>query len=122
MDRQDGEIKAESVRDVRPWGNFTRYVYNQKCTVKIIEVNPNQKLSKQVHKKRDEIWVILDEGLEVELNERVLQPKPGDELVVPRQTVHRLASLGPKARLLEISLGDFDEDDIERFEDIYGRA
>ena len=122
MDRVDGKIKTKTVKDVRPWGSFIRYVHNEKCTVKIIEVNPNQMLSKQAHKKRDELWIILDKGLRVEMDDKVINPKPGDEVVITRNTKHRLASLGKRARVLEISLGDFDEDDIERFDDVYGRV
>jgi mannose-6-phosphate isomerase len=122
MDRIDEKIKAKIIKDVRPWGNFVRYVYSEKCTVKIIEVNPNQMLSKQVHKKRDELWVVLDKGLRVELDDKVINPKPGDEIVVKRNTIHRLSSLGRRARILEISFGDFDENDIVRLEDVYGRV
>ncbi len=121
MDKIDGR-KTKTIRDVRPWGNFTRYVNNEKCTVKIIEVNPNRRLSKQAHKKRDELWIILDEGLRVELDDKVIDPKAGDEVVVTRNTKHRLSSLGKRARILELSFGDFDENDIERFEDDYGRV
>ena len=116
------EDRGNTVRDIRPWGCFAQYVHNEKCTVKILEVNPNQRLSKQAHKNRDETWVILDKGLRVELGDEVIDPKPGDEIVIVRNTKHRLSSLGRRARVLEISFGDFDENDIERFEDVYGRA
>ena len=122
MDKTDGNAKRKSIKDIRPWGNFVQYVHNEQCTVKIITVNPDHILSKQAHKNRDELWVVLDEGLRVELDDKVIDPKPGDEIIVKRTTKHRLSSLGKKARILEISLGDFDEDDIERFEDVYGRA
>lgn len=122
MKKTDSKLKPKIIKDVRPWGSFTCYIQNEKCTVKIIEVNPKGVLSKQSHKKRDELWVILDEGLQVELDDKVIKPKPGDRIVITRNTKHRLSSLGKKARVLEISLGDFDENDIERFEDIYGRV
>jgi len=105
----------------RPWGNFRRYAYNETCTVKILTVHPNQQLSKQVHKNRDELWVILDEDLIVERNDEVLKPKPGDEIVIPRTVAHRLSSQDKLGRVLEISFGFFDENDEERIEDIYGR-
>lgn len=114
--------ERESIKDIRPWGNFVQYAHNEKCTVKIIEVNPGQRLSYQSHEKRDELWVILDSGLRVELNDRVIDTKPGDEIVIERHTKHRLSSVGEKARLLEISFGDFDENDIKRFSDDYGRS
>ena len=109
-------------KEKRPWGNFKQFVFNEKCTVKIIEVKPNQTLSKQVHRKRDELWVVLDKGLRVELDDKVINPKPGDEVVIKRKTIHRLSSLGRRARVLEISFGNFDESDVERLEDVYGRV
>ena len=78
-------------------------------------------LSSQAHKKRDELMVILDDGLKVELDDKILMPKPGDEILIKRNTKHRVSSLGKPARILEVSFGFFDENDIERFEDIYGR-
>ncbi|MCW4043307.1 MAG: mannose-6-phosphate isomerase, partial [Candidatus Bathyarchaeota archaeon] len=65
--------------------------------------------------------VILDDGLKIELDDEILLPNPGDEVVINRNTKHRVSSLGKQARILEVSFGFFDENDIERFEDIYGR-
>jgi mannose-6-phosphate isomerase len=121
MGVKDETNKRDSVKDIRPWGNFVQYAHNEKCTVKIIEVNQGQRLSNQSHEKRDELWVILDRDLRVELDDRVIDTEPGDEIVIERNTKHRLSSIGGKARLLEISFGDFDENDIIRFDDDYGR-
>ena len=52
---------------------------------------------------------------------QILFPNSGDEIVIIRNTKHRVSSLGKQARILEVSFGFFDENDIERFEDIYGR-
>lgn len=116
------DIIGKILKDERPWGNFIQYTDNEVCTVKIITVDPDQILSLQSHKKRDELWVVLDDGLGVVLGDKFLKPKPGDPpILIPRHTKHRLQSLGPRARVLEISFGHFDEDDIERFEDVYNR-
>ena len=64
---RENNVRKRIIKDIRPWGIFKRYAHNEKCTVKIITVNPNQLLSKQVHRKRNELWVIIDEGLRVEL-------------------------------------------------------
>ncbi len=114
-------ILKRIIQDMRPWGNFIQYAHNEKCTVKIITVTPGGMLSLQSHKSRDELWVILDEGLRVEVGDRVLEPKPGETVTIMRGTKHRLSSAGKTARLLEIAFGDFDEDDIVRYEDVYGR-
>ena len=116
------EIRERILEDRRPWGRFRQFAHNQVCTVKIITVAPHQTLSLQRHQHRDELWVILDPGLEVTLDDRTWRPRVGEEIVIVRRSKHRLASTGPAARLLEVAFGEFDEDDIERFEDVYGRG
>jgi len=117
------EIKSRFYEDLdRPWGFFKRFTNNENCTVKIITVNPGGVLSKQEHKNRDELWIILDGGLRVEVGNEIKETIPGDEIVIPRKTTHRLECIGKReARLLEICFGEFEEDDIRRYEDIYGR-
>jgi mannose-6-phosphate isomerase len=113
-----------SVKVEKPWGYFEQYTHNEPCTVKIITVVPGGALSCQYHKKRDELWIILDRGARVELDGEVLHPEPEEKLFIPRQTVHRLSAAADmgEVRILEISFGEFDEDDIVRLEDVYGRA
>jgi len=106
----------------KPWGHFIQYTHNEVCTVKILTVNPDQMLSEQSHQKRDELWVVLDDGLRVEIDGQQIDPQPYDEIVIPRKAKHRLISLGKKARVLEISFGHFDESDIQRFDDLYDRG
>jgi mannose-1-phosphate guanylyltransferase/mannose-6-phosphate isomerase len=115
--------RPPSVKVEKPWGKFEQYTHNLPCTVKIITVAPGGKLSRQYHHKRDELWVVLDPGAAVELDGEVLHPEPEDKLFIPRQMVHRLWSVGEaQVRILEISFGEFDEDDIVRLEDVYGRT
>lgn len=119
----ESEILAAVVEDVRPWGRFRRFTHNQLSTVKVITVDPGRQLSLQRHQGRDELWVVLDEGLEITLGDRKLRPAVGEEIVIERGTRHRLAAIGPRpARVLEVAFGRFDEEDIERFEDDYGRV
>ena len=107
----------------RPWGRFEQYTHNLPCTVKIITVAPGGALSRQFHHHRDELWVVLDAGARVELGEEVVEPEAGEKLFIPRQTVHRLSAVGEEpVRILEISFGEFDEEDIIRLEDVYGRV
>ena len=108
----------------KPWGSFTQYVINTKCTVKILTCNPGQKLSLQRHYKRNELWVAIDQGVIVELDGQFFTIDQGAEIWLPAGSVHRLScgeSRIEPVRVLEISLGDFDENDIDRLEDIYGR-
>ena len=115
--------RPPSVRVEKPWGRFEQYTHNLPCTVKIITVAPGGILSRQYHHRRDELWVVLDPGACVELGEEVLYPEREEKLFIPRETVHRLSSVGEgEVRVLEISFGEFDEDDIVRLEDVYGRV
>ena len=109
----------------KPWGSFTQFVLNTQCTVKILTCEPGQKLSLQRHGNRSELWVALDPGALVERDGDLLQPAVGEEIWLPMGTSHRLSCspATPQAvRVLEISLGTFDEADIERLQDDYGRA
>ena len=107
----------------KPWGGFEQYAHNLPCTVKIITVEPGGTLSRQFHHHRDELWVILDPGAEVEIADRTLRPEREEKLFIPRLTHHRLSAVGDDAvRVLEVSFGVFDEEDIVRLEDVYGRA
>jgi mannose-6-phosphate isomerase len=107
----------------KPWGKFEQYTHNMLSTVKVITVQPGGILSLQYHHRRDELWVILDSGTQVELEGNVLWPAKGERVFIPRGTVHRLSASGDgPIRVLEISFGEFDEDDIVRLEDLYGRV
>jgi mannose-1-phosphate guanylyltransferase/mannose-6-phosphate isomerase len=66
---------------------------------------------------------VLDEGAKVQLGEDVLKPEVGEKVFIPRGTVHRLSTAGEtEVRILEISFGEFDEEDIVRLDDVYGRV
>jgi mannose-6-phosphate isomerase len=108
----------------KPWGSFDQYVLNSLCTVKILTCNPGQQLSLQRHKHRSELWIALDTGVIIELDGRILTPDKGAEVWLPAGSVHRLSCASQTShpvRVMEISLGTFDENDIERLEDVYGR-
>ena len=112
----------ERIVDHRPWGKFTQYVHNQEVTVKIIEVEPHQQLSLQRHQHRDEYWVALDDGLMATIDGERIGLTFSKEVYIPRGTTHTIENLNyERARFLEIAFGHFDEDDIERLEDKYGR-
>ncbi len=106
----------------KPWGRFEQYTHNILSTVKLITVQQGGALSLQYHLRRDELWVILDAGARIELGDRVLSPQVGDKVFIPRTTTHRLSTDDGPVRILEVSFGDFDEDDIVRLEDAYGRV
>ena len=116
-------FKKKIEEDIRPWGKFRSFPYEQARSIKIITVNPGAAVSLQYHHYRSEFWVVLDEGLEVTLAEKVWQPEQGEEIYIPRKAPHRLRCLGKeKARVMEIWIGNSDEADIVRLEDDYGRV
>ena len=109
-------------QDERPWGNFRQFTHNLPSTVKIITVSPNESLSLQSHEKRSEFWhVIRGDGI-VEIDDLQYNAEEGGEYNIPVKSKHQIRAGSSGIAVLEISLGDFDENDILRFEDQYGRA
>lgn len=105
----------------RPWGSFRQYAHNTDVTVSLMTVQPGQRLSEQSHTARAELWIVIDDGAEVRIDDRVLHPRAGDELWIPAGARHRLASVGPEVRVLEIAYGNWQLADITRFSDDYNR-
>lgn len=103
----------------KPWGSFKLLTKNEKTTVKIIMLNAGNRTSLQLHNHRSERWIVLkDEGI-VTL-EKTNQVKIGDEIFIPAKTSHRIEAI-TDLTILEISYGMFDELDIVRLEDDFGR-
>lgn len=111
------KIKEEK----RPWGSFKQFVLNKKCTVKILELKPKQQLSLQKHKKRKELWYFFDKAT-VQLGNKKIKIKVGSLIKIPKNKPHRIMAGKNKVRILEISLGKFNEKDEIRLEDKYGRT
>lgn len=106
----------------RPWGNFKQFVHNNACTVSLMVVNPGQRLSLQSHTQRSELWIVLDEGAVVQVGENVSTYKAGDEIWIPVNERHRLSCAGEKPiRVLEVAFGNWQQEDIKRYEDDYQR-
>ncbi|MCX6749937.1 MAG: mannose-6-phosphate isomerase [Candidatus Pacearchaeota archaeon] len=104
----------------RPWGLFRQFVLNKKCTVKIIEIKPRQELSLQIHKKRKEKWYFLTPGV-IQIKERRRKVREGELIEIQKNIPHRILSGNKPVKVLEISFGDFKEDDEIRLEDKYNR-
>ncbi len=107
---------------VRPWGSFKQYAHNRETTVSLMTVLPGERLSLQQHTGRAELWIVLDDGAQVQVGEDVFEPRAGDEIWIPANTKHRLSSIGSDAvRVLEIAFGNWQQADITRFDDDYQR-
>ncbi|GEM_PF-205814 len=105
----------------RPWGNFKQYTANAPTTVKIIEVNPNELLSLQSHTQRSEFWHVISGTGAFEIDGVSHSVQEGDEYTVPIGSKHRMSAV-QKLSVLEVAQGTFDENDIIRYEDKYGRV
>lgn len=109
-------------KEERPWGNFERFTLNEKSTVKIITVRPGEAFSLQSHKHRGEFWRILAGSGVVTLDTHEQRIHAGESFFSPEGHEHRMEG-GPEGlTFLEIAFGDFDENDVTRLEDKYGRA
>ncbi len=111
----------EKYSEERPWGNFVQFCKNQQCTVKIISVNPDSELSLQYHNNRDEFWKILSGKASIVIGETVHASKEGDEFFIPMKVLHQIITNEDPVKVMEISFGVFDEDDIVRIKDKYDR-
>ena len=109
-------------REERPWGEFIKFIENSPCTVKLITLNKDQSFSLQYHKHRGEFWHILSGNGTATIGENISKIEAGKEFFVPTGTLHRIEAGDQGVSLLEITYGDFDEKDIVRTEDVYGRV
>ncbi len=106
----------------KPWGKVVTYALNQPSSVRVITVEPGQETSVHYHQLRDEMWVVLDEGLQIQIGNRTSLARAGEEFVVSAETTHRIANTGDaRGRVLEIAYGYTTEDDTLRLQDDYGR-
>jgi len=121
--KQRNKIGKEAmIKEKRPWGNFKIIYQEPGITIKIITVNPNSRLSLQSHKLRDENWILLDGQLKYQKENFEFEMLEGIVYIIPKETKHRLIGKEKGGRVLEISFGKFDEKDIIRYEDDYGRT
>lgn len=68
----------------KPWGYFETFSINEKCTVKLITLNSGGRLSLQIHKRRDELWIALDSGLIVEIGSKKRKPALEKNSIYPK--------------------------------------
>jgi mannose-6-phosphate isomerase len=106
----------------RPWGRFEKFHENKPCTIKLIYINANSRLSLQYHKKRSEFWKVIKGTAILELDGKAIMLREGETVTIPRQAKHRVGALESECMILEIAYGRFDENDIVRLEDDYQRV
>jgi mannose-1-phosphate guanylyltransferase/mannose-6-phosphate isomerase len=123
--QKKGRDEAHSNRKVyRPWGWYDSIEVGKHFQVKRLHVNPGAKLSLQMHHKRAEHWVVVS-GTATAINgEAVLTLTEGNSTYIPVGTTHGLENkTNEQLEIIEVQSGTYlGEDDIMRFEDIYGRV
>lgn len=111
-------------RVYRPWGSYESLITSERFQVKQIVVNPKQTLSLQMHHHRAEHWIVVNGTAEVTCEDKVFMLKEDESTYIPLGHKHRLANPGHiPLELIEVQSGAYlGEDDIVRFEDVYGRS
>lgn len=114
------ETKTE---DRRPWGYYEVISDLPDHKVKRIVVYPGKRLSLQSHQQRRENWTIVQGRAIVTLDNEQIPLNPGDSIQISKKARHRVFNPGSEDMVfVEVQTGDyFGEDDIERFEDDFGR-
>ena len=107
----------------RPWGGYTILEeFEPPVCVKVLIINPKSRLSLQTHKKREETWYILDAGIVVTVEDKTWLTEPGEKVYVNAGEKHRIENISDRvARIVELMYGEYQEEDITRIEDDYGR-
>ena len=112
----------KSATHTRPWGSFVEFTKNKLSTVKILVINPGEEFSLQFHKNREEFWHILSGAPTITIGNEEFVAKQGEEFIVKKGEKHSISAKDTEVRVLEISFGEFDENDIVRIKDKYGRT
>ena len=108
----------------RPWGSYTVLEKGDRYKIKRIALHPKARLSLQIHRHRSEHWVVVSGTARVTRGEEVFDVNSNESTFIPIAVKHRLENPGLiPLQIIEIQNGDYvEEDDIERFDDAYGRT
>ncbi len=123
--KAQGRTEVDQHREVfRPWGSFDSVDQGERFQVKRIVVNPGAKLSLQMHHHRSEHWIVVSGTARVTLGEVTRLVAENESVYIPIGEKHMLENPGKlPLHLIEVQSGTYlGEDDIVRFEDVYGRA
>ncbi len=113
----------KKVQDNRPWGNWKILKEGENYKIKIITINPHQRLSLQFHKERSEHWIVIEGNGLITIENNEYPAKCNDHFFIPGNTPHRITNCSDTLlKIIEIQYGNCDEDDIIRLEDDYGRV
>jgi mannose-1-phosphate guanylyltransferase/mannose-6-phosphate isomerase len=110
--------------ETRPWGQFRVLSESEGYKVKEIIVTPGGKLSSQMHHHRCEFWTVISGEAVVTIDDKEIILKAQQNAFIPLKATHRLENASDEDLVMvEVQCGNYlGEDDIVRFDDIYGRA
>ncbi|MDW2402520.1 mannose-1-phosphate guanylyltransferase/mannose-6-phosphate isomerase [Vibrio sp. 1262-1] len=123
--KAQGRSEFKLHREVyRPWGKYDSVDNGKRYQVKRITVKPDAKLSVQMHHHRAEHWIVVSGTAKVTNGEQTLLITENESTYIPVGVVHALENPGKvPLELIEVQSGSYlGEDDIVRFEDLYGRS
>lgn len=111
-------------RVYRPWGSYESLVNAERFQVKRIIVNPGQQLSLQMHHHRAEHWIVVSGTAKVTCDDKEFLLSEDQSTYIPLGHRHRLSNPGViPLEIIEVQTGSYlGEDDIVRFQDVYGRS
>lgn len=102
----------------KPWGRMVTYALNQPASVRLVEIGGGKETIPHYHRLREELWVVLDPGIEVRIGNRIVTAEPGEEFIVAAEEPHCIVNKGPgTGRVMEIAWGYTTEDDILQVSD-----
>ncbi len=121
------QARSEAIlhkRVYRPWGSYESLVAAGRFQVKRIVVNPGQQLSLQMHHHRAEHWIVVSGTAKVTCGETEFMLSEDQSTYIPLGNRHRLSNPGViPLEIIEVQTGSYlGEDDIVRFQDVYGRS
>jgi mannose-6-phosphate isomerase-like protein (cupin superfamily) len=105
----------------KPWGTMKRFLFNQKGTIQLLNIQKGEKLSLHYHNKRDDTWYVISGMINVVLNEETFVLRKGDSIKIPKGSKHDASALTDDTNILEIAVDEFDVLDTIRLTDKYGR-
>jgi mannose-1-phosphate guanylyltransferase len=122
--KEESRTEWEHHREVyRPWGKYDSIDYGKQYQVKRITVSPGAKLSVQMHHHRAEHWVVVSGAAKVTKGDETFLLSENESTYIPVGVIHALENPGKiPLEMIEVQSGSYlEEDDIVRFEDLYGR-
>ena len=111
-------------KGTRPWGEWQVLDLQSHVVVKKLLVYPGGRISLQRHQLRTERWIVTEGVATVRCDNNIMHLNVGESIMIPCGSIHRLSNQGTApVALIEVQIGNYlSEEDIERFNDDYGRV